>query len=224
MPLNKNDAFYQVFIDRKNEAKKELTKKIGVLTSRLKVEMEKNAQLAAVDTTQDEAALNRWSNDREKAFTESQKKIFNQEEMIARMEENYERERVRLQRQIDALSLKQNELKAVHDDKVSIIRRQVTSTTDHMEKSLSFFDNRIKSAKERIDQAISSKNPLTIKMGLELKELEAELEKTNRCLAEAWISPKCYPPLPPPRVGEGGMDSISSSLASRRPNFFEIIF
>jgi hypothetical protein len=184
MPINKNDAFYQVFIDTKNAEKKDLTKRIEALSSRLSVETEKNRQLTTTDTSQDEAALNRWSSDREKAFTDSQKKIFNQEEMIARMEENYERERVRLQRQIDALALKQTELKVIHDDKVGIIRRQINSTTEHMEKSLSFFDNRVKSAKERIDQAISSKNPLTIKMGLELKELEEKLAKTNRILSE----------------------------------------
>jgi hypothetical protein len=56
-------------------------------------------------------------------------------------------------------------------------------TKDNMEKSLSFFESRIKGAQERIDQAISSKNPVIIKMGLELKELEEQLAKTNRILS-----------------------------------------
>lgn len=184
MPINKNDAFYQVFVDAKNAEKKELTRKIEALTSRLNVETEKNKQLTTTDTSQDEAAHNKWTVDKDSSFTEFQKKILNQEDMIARMEENYERERVRLQRQIDALALKQTELKAIHDDKVGIIRRQVNSTRDHMEKSISFFDHRIKAAKERIDMAVSNKNPLVIKMGLELKELEEKLAKTNRILSE----------------------------------------
>ena len=183
MPIDKTDSFYQVFVDNKNAEKKELTKKIAALTSRLKVETEKNNQMHQVDTTNDESILNKWTTDRDTALHEHQKKILNQEVMIDAMEETYERERVRIQRQIDALALKLTESKAIHDGKVASIRKQVNMTKDNMEKSLSFFESRIKGAQERIDQAISSKNPVIIKMGLELKELEEQLAKTNRILS-----------------------------------------
>jgi hypothetical protein len=185
MPINKTDAFYQTFIDQQNEKKKDLTRKIDTLSTRLRVETEKSKQLNKTDTTEDESALSGWEIGKDKSFNEHQKKILVQEDMLAAMVSNYDRETVRIQREIDALTLKLSELKGVHETKLANIRRQLNGTRDHMEKSLSFFDKRIQGAKERIDQAIGSKNPVIIKMGLELKELEEQLAKVDRILAGA---------------------------------------
>jgi len=185
MPINKTDAFYQVFMEQQNEKKKDLTRKIDLLSTRLRVETEKAKQLNKVDTTGDESALNGWEIGKEKSFNEYQKKILVQEDMLACMVSNYDRESVRIQREIDTLTLKLSELKGVHETKLANIRRQLNGTKDNMETSLSFFDKRIHGAKERIDQAIGSKNPVVIKMGLELKELEEQLAKVDRILAEA---------------------------------------